>query len=982
MAIINDQADLNGERLGNLYADIDAANSVANLSFDGGAAPVTITSQPDACLTGTSISSGAATGGDNVTFNVGDDNLFIFTEAATNQNTQWVRGRMNATRPTFVGAHTTGNHQWPGFGGGAIITATNGGSIMSIPGAVFTQTAASIAAGATQTNHFQGLSNSADNDFNGVIFERGALISGFANIPFVNVVMSPDSAGDGANSQGDSFRRVQQARADQSTTTLPTALWGGDFGVDFRNWTTGATSPIGSSFQIRLNATNQAGSALLNAGVFNWYVVDGMFSNEWLTNGFITINSNSNTSQTGTGNRDLPVNVIFGRSWNPIFREEFNPGTEILDVKYNLNGDTYVELDGTQVTTANPTTSVLNIVNGYTNQADPNTRRTGFMAIESTTNDISRTATNRIAIPQAVRNHNYWSYTHVCYDANRRVLNTNEQAAVWNGRMTVSNAVADLHQIDMASDAVNLAGVTLAQANSFNNGTTDSTSLDNAYAQLKAAAYNTDQDEVSYAVNATSLNITGSLTLSSTANTAVGANASTLRIPDQNTAFSGGMVYNTINVTNVFAANSPVMLSDMTIEAPGTLDASNITFGTGVTLSGDIENLAETAPAVTIATGSSITYANGTSTANRRPINLSALTLPTTGVEAVVIEGNNLAVAGVPAALQAGVVRLLGTGSIFVADPVTNVVTVPAPTSGTFAIRANKATGGDVELQAPTDLVAGTPFTLNITDFANATNPELGSFAAGDTVTFYVKYTSVPGSNTGIYQEAAQTLNFNTNGDPITYTLTQPVAQVLVNDTANPAGISVTDSLDGDDVLSVITNTAANASLEVAGPQALGLGALVANGDDYFQAWYRQRALTTDPIAAFGQGGQVAFDNRRITFGSGNFVTGSTGPRRQHTVLNWGASQDTTTNPLSRDPDGYFEVTVRPAMLATIDPAVIRQAIDSSATSAAVSEAQRGVGYLVSDGNSTTPSITGSKLGGIKPKTNDYNSGTSYEDIL
>ena len=47
-----------------------------------------------------------------------------------------------------------------------------------------------------------------------------------------------------------------------------------------------------------------------------------------------------------------------------------------------------------------------------------------------------------------------------------------------------------------------------------------------------------------------------------------------------------------------------------------------------------------------------------------------------------------------------------------------------------------------------------------------------------------------------------------------------------------------------------------------------------------------------------------------------------------------------------------------------------------------VNKTVKGMGYLISNGDSTTPAVTGGRLGGIKPKNADYSSTATYEEIL
>ena len=99
-------------------------------------------------------------------------------------------------------------------------------------------------------------------------------------------------------------------------------------------------------------------------------------------------------------------------------------------------------------------------------------------------------------------------------------------------------------------------------------------------------------------------------------------------------------------------------------------------------------------------------------------------------------------------------------------------------------------------------------------------------------------------------------------------------------------------------------------------------------------------------------------------------------------------------------PDGggaSTEITIGVVMsnIAAFDPAVTGGQINDAVTAVnghttaeivtvedIANKTSNGVGYLVSNGDATTPAVTTGRLGGIKPKNADYSSTTSYDEVL
>ena len=226
-------------------------------------------------------------------------------------------------------------------------------------------------------------------------------------------------------------------------------------------------------------------------------------------------------------------------------------------------------------------------------------------------------------------------------------------------------------------------------------------------------------------------------------------------------------------------------------------------------------------------------------------------------------------------------------------------------------------------------------------------------------------------------------------------TVPLPLTNVLVgNAIPVPAGVEFTATADVDDpndaFVEVRGANSDNANVPggiLTNFQSQGLAIAIANDQEYFNAWYNNRAATTGPIVIYPVSA-AEWDPSRITFASGNTTPFTQGSQTVNIpVLQRGADwsiQSGTTGMLYREGIGQPELSFPPSLEASLNTVATAAGVglDNSATAARVQNAERGVGYLVSNGNATTPATTDSRLVGIKPKRADYNEAIQYEDIL
>ena len=210
-----------------------------------------------------------------------------------------------------------------------------------------------------------------------------------------------------------------------------------------------------------------------------------------------------------------------------------------------------------------------------------------------------------------------------------------------------------------------------------------------------------------------------------------------------------------------------------------------------------------------------------------------------------------------------------------------------------------------------------------------------------------------------IYQETIVSFPFEAVTGTRTVGLPAPVATTLVAtmDTTLSANIDLSNSLFTDPELSqIVLNSASNAALNVGQRQGQTVAAVIANSENYFDAWYVNRALAeitpgqfagTSPSFLFLQGDIVQWDNRRVLFSSGNEDNNF---RVQHTIFNW-ESVGGGTFAMSRT--GAAEVL--PLVSGQAPIATVIAAVDASNASSSIEDIKNFNGRLAQNPLLTEP---------------------------
>lgn len=494
----------------------------------------------------------------------------IQTTSSNGNAASWQGGTIRADGKEFVANHTAGNHQWPGFA-----SSTAAPYNIIVPNCTFRlgpNALGAIAGGTTGiqlTNHFQGIARTGNN-FNGVRFANGAIITPYEALPFVNVTFSPDVANDGASSTGQAYVRMMQTR---EAGRSGTAVWTGFFGCDHSQWT--GDDPV--AFQAVANSTS--------ATALDCFVIDGTYSAEWLTSGF-------QTSRTRTDLITTTVKV--GRSWNPRFLDLVN-NSVITDMVINF-GANEILLPGTvnapevhlPVNTAFPSQAATNGGNylDWYMSRDADNRRTGVVIIEAE-DEIDANVITTTALSNAARNYEIRTYSHLNYSPTDGTVSTVQaESGTWTGLGVMNNAVEAQHAVRLSADNL-LNGNDLARAEVLNSdvgqdaGTGD---IRNAYAMAKERFYSTRVSDVGLStflayqtVDINNFNLgTGALTLANAVST-LSTTAMTLHTNPTLELNNGSITCGALNATTAVTLNNGTLNTS-------SIDLNNLTIGTGVTI--------------------------------------------------------------------------------------------------------------------------------------------------------------------------------------------------------------------------------------------------------------------------------------------------------------------------------------------------------------------------------------------------------------
>ena len=976
MADIQNQAQLNSHEIGTslVYSVGGLTTEEANFNPTGAA---TIRAEDDSAIACTVFRSPpSATGLD---LNLGNGGVVTITtpSSGSTQTTNaqgvvtrvgsFLAGTLRADGKSFVANHSAGSHQWPGFA-----SPTASPYTMVIPRCTFTVGPQFIAANqasagtATLVCHFQGMA-STGNDFTGVSFENGQLITPFPAIPFVGVRFSPDSALDGARAlQGittqPSYRRLMQPRE----ATAPNIRWGGDFACDFRNW----TEDIPTAFQIRNLA------AAVNA--VNWYVIDGQFSNEWLTGA----NGIANGAGFRISARDVNLNnagyvtttVHLGRSFNPSFVDIVDNNTLVTDLQYNVGNFPVLELG----TTSNPSTEPNRInASGGRNiiEAYPGgTRRTGIATLEQSQqlqpNDV------RMPIPQAARNYQIWSYTHRSFENTGATSTIEAQAGTFTQQLVLSQDVAGIRQYAIANDPFT-DGRTLAQSNADNTGSTGVTDFNRAYPMAKEMYHRNNLNTFilapSTAIN--EINV-GTNTFTFDRNSSSLSTSAFSWFISGNINLGGGSV--TAGVINGDGATTT--LSNGTLNVGTTLDTSLLAFGTGITIGGgNVTGVtANTFPNAVSFTGTpTLTFNTGTH---------DITSWDTAGIfdpagTSVILEVRDSAQA---VSFFGGAAGDYPAGQ----DTSFSGVTIRVPAAPPV-VRTLRPAGNIDQIRGGGGYWRVVDSSFNVVqthDITNATTLNDVSFTrnsdSSDVFTWYYLPSSAPGTSSFDYGTATWS---GTLGDQFAVaiddsSLTSGIDATSLTYTAANVSVSVRGGTSGtDQQLDIVVNATDTVNRE----QSQEIALVVRNDVDYIDTVVARRLTHTTRIVSFAQ--------PFITVYNGEFpggtdpVSGDANFQVVRLALNDSVTTPTgLTNTVgyvsvangASPPVMFFDTTV---VSLTAGTDTITAAVDASTR---VQNIDRKTSYLVGggrtrDGNNV---VVGSRLNGIRPAASDYDSDTPYEN--
>ena len=237
-----------------------------------------------------------------------------------------------------------------------------------------------------------------------------------------------------------------------------------------------------------------------------------------------------------------------------------------------------------------------------------------------------------------------------------------------------------------------------------------------------------------------------------------------------------------------------------------------------------------------------------------------------------------------------------------------NTISIPTPVAGRYGI-VQTIGGTETVHTAPTSFAANDTVSFQIGD---------RTFAANDTLQIYVKYDSVvtaAGGAANIVYEHTRTDYTFSSGD-LNVPVPAPVTSVLVGSaTVSPTDLTFATSVDGTNASVVITRTGASASTEgllVSPAAANGTAITIANDDQVFDSWFRNRGAS-GAVLTYQSNDGVQWDNTLLTFSSGNTNAGSF--RLQHTFEQW-SNAGTGTFTLSRS--GSPEIFGNPVAAASL----------------------------------------------------------------
>ena len=434
--------------------------------------------------------------------------------------------------------------------------------------------------GAPVTNHYGNMAETG-NDFEGLQIFSGAFFYPFGAVALIGVTFSSDFALDARiihpvlSGFGYAYTRPQIFTGSGTQPSI-TAKFGGHFGCTMTGWTdTNARA-------VSLGLTPSSIDSSVDGELF-FFDIDNTYDTEYATNGVPY-------EAGGSGSQNIaPLNVVAGQSWNPIWRDA-STLADVEDIVFDTGAVTttwFCNNDGSNLTlpSSQGRTNSINYISYYNGV----NRRTGYVLqsdqirmTNSGTDGVSKRAQQPSGVITGIRE---WSYTHECYNNSGNSLTRSSTKGNFSDSMRLDAA---FDSVDRNSEAYMLNGNDLAAATGWRTGRT-LTSLDNLYAALKAHSYTDRETTRPYSVAGSALSmgsanweLFGGTTISSSIKSSVSANAN----------LAGGDLFNEL-IGGDFSSLVAVTLSDMFLNCT-TLNLTNITLGTGLTIGGTASNIPNT----------------------------------------------------------------------------------------------------------------------------------------------------------------------------------------------------------------------------------------------------------------------------------------------------------------------------------------------------------------------------------------------------
>ena len=252
----------------------------------------------------------------------------------------------------------------------------------------------------------------------------------------------------------------------------------------------------------------------------------------------------------------------------------------------------------------------------------------------------------------------------------------------------------------------------------------------------------------------------------------------------------------------------------------------------------------------------------------------------------------------------------------------------------------------------------------------------------GDTLTVYFKYDSDV-DNDEMYQELVRTHTFGSGSsslappDRVVTALVNAIVDVSSNVTISVSSHTPVKATVPSVLVDVQNQAGGSSAVDFDQFESQGLAAIIGNTSGYFDAWFDNRATSTDPLLNYGGGNSAEWNTDVLGFGTGQE---SGGFRIQQLVSNWGDQAGTTNNFLAATEarTGAAEILSREAQQASLGSIVT--AVDRSEMSSTLDDVNNKVSYPLTNGDRTTITNTIANSTAT-PKQQPYDAETDYTSI-